>query len=552
MPTVAASDKRVRPWVVAGDYDGFFGLAIDNLIQFLLIIGLCQGVLGFSSQLLLEHVLPGAALSIFAGNVFYAWQARRLAALEGRDDVTALPYGINTVSLFAYVFLVMLPVKLTAQAEGASAEAAAEAAFQVGLAACFLCGAIELFAAPLADWVRRNTPRAALLSTLAGIAISFIAIDFAVRTFAMPLIALLPLGVILTTYFAQVALPLRMPGGAWALLLGTAAAWITTRIPGARTPVDASAFGPALQSLGLYVPIPVLSDVIAGLTHPLTLRFLVPVIIPMGVFNILGSLQNLESADAAGDRYETTPSLTANGLGSVIAAAFGSCFPTTIYIGHPGWKALGARSGYSILNGAFFCVIAVFGLSSAIAALIPIEAGMAIVLWIGIVITAQAFQAVKREHAPAVALGLFPAIAGWGVMILGQTLGAAGQVLSDPLFADRVLSQPAAFERAGIHLDGLIALSQGFMLSCVIWSGASAHLIDRNFEHAALFMLIGAALAFFGFIHAGELGAAGATYHIGWAVGRSWAFGYAACAAFFALTGVWVKRAGSRARGVSH
>jgi adenine/guanine/hypoxanthine permease len=552
MATVAASDKLTRSWFVAGDFDGFFGLAIDNLIQFLLIIGLCQGVLGFPSQLLLTHVLPGAALSIFAGNIFYAWQARQLAAREGRDDVTALPYGINTVSLFAYVFLVMLPAKLMAQSSGATAEDAALLSFQLGLAACFLCGAIELVAAPLADWVRRNTPRAALLSTLSGIAVSFIAIDFAVRTFAMPLIALLPLGVILTTYFAQVALPLRMPGGAWALLLGTAAAWLATLVPGARTPVDVGALAPALDSVGFYFPIPVLSDLIGGLTHPLTLRFLVPVIIPMGLFNILGSLQNLESAEAAGDRYETTPSLTANGFGSVIAALFGSCFPTTIYIGHPGWKAMGARSGYSILNGAFFCVIALLGLSSAIAALIPIEAGMAIVLWIGIVITAQAFQATKPAHAPAVALGLFPAIAGWGVMILGQTLGAAGQVLSDPLFADRVLQQPGAFERAGLHLDGLIALSQGFMLSCVVWSGASAHLIDRAFNAAAVFMLVGAGLSFFGFIHAGSLTGAGATYQIGWAVGGTWALGYALCALFFWLTGLWVKRAGDRALGVGH
>jgi AGZA family xanthine/uracil permease-like MFS transporter len=241
-----------------------------------------------------------------------------------------------------------------------------------------------------------------------------------------------------------------------------------------------------------------------------------------------------------------------NGVGSVVAAAFGSCFPTTIYIGHPGWKALGARSGYSILNGAFFCVISVFGLSHAIAAVIPIEAGMAIVLWIGIVITAQAFSATKAEHAPAVALGLFPAIAGWGVLILTQTLGAAGNVLHDLGFADRVLAQPAAFMAAGLHLDGLVALSQGFMLTCLVWSGASAHLIDHKFDRAALLMLAGATLAFFGFIHAGHLTAAGAVYRIGWASGASWAGGYALCAVLFFLTGRWVAHAGPRALGERH
>jgi adenine/guanine/hypoxanthine permease len=551
-PSPPEAPGPAQPWFVRGDIDGFFGLAIDNLIQFLLILGLCGSVLGFSTELLLSSVLPGAALSIVLGNVFYAFQAQRLSASEGRSDVTALPYGINTVSLFAYVFLVMLPVKLAAQSAGATPEAAAKIAFQVGLAACFLSGAIELGGATVADWVRRNTPRAALLSTLAGIAISFIAIDFAVRSFEMPLIALLPLGVILTTYFSGVSLPLGMPGGAWAVLLGTAAAWITSLVPGQTSPVSVEALPAAFETIGFYLPVPLVPDLIAGLRHPLTLQFLVPVILPMGLFNVLGSLQNLESAEAAGDRYPTAPSLTVNGLGSVIAAACGSCFPTTIYIGHPGWKGLGARSGYSILNGVFFCIVALLGLSHAIAALVPVEAGMAIVLWIGIVITAQAFSACKLEHAPAVALGLFPAIAGWGVLILSQTLGAAGAALQDLGLADRVLASPEAFTIVGMHLPGMVALSQGFMLTCLIWSGAAAHLIDRNFGTAARFMGVGAALAFFGFIHAGKLTAAGAVYRIGWASGPSWAVGYALCALFFALTGVWVGRAGERALRGGH
>jgi AGZA family xanthine/uracil permease-like MFS transporter len=541
---MASERSKAQPLFVAGDIDGFFGLAIDNLIQFLLIFGLCTSVLGFPVALLLRSVLPAAALSVLVGNLYYARQAQKLSAERSRTDVTALPYGINTVSLFAFVFLVMLPVKLSAEAAGASSAQAALTAWRVGLAACLISGAIELVGAPLADFVRRSTPRAALLSTLSGIAISFIAIDFAVRTFEMPLVALLPLSVILTTYFSGVRLPLRIPGGAWAVGLGTLAAWLCVLFPGVQTPVHPAALASAFDSVGFYPPLPVLSDLMAGLTHPLTMKFLVPVIVPMGLFNVLGSLQNLESAEAAGDRYPTAPCLTVNGIGSVVAASLGSCFPTTIYIGHPGWKALGARAGYSILNGVFFTVVALLGLSHAISALMPIEAGMAIVLWIGIVITAQAFQATPRRHAPAVALGLFPAIAGWGVLILTQTLSAAGFATGDFGLAERVLHKPAAFESAGLRLQGLIALSQGFMLSCLVWSAASACLIDRKFGAATRFMLVGAALSFFGFIHAGTLSPAGAIYDVRWASGWPWAIGYLLSAAFFALTGAWVRRSG--------
>lgn len=536
-----AAKGTAQPLFTQGDVDGFFGLAIDNLIQFLLILGLCTQVLGFSLTLVLETILPGAALSIVIGNFFYSWQSQRLSAATGRRDVTALPYGINTVSLFAFVFLVMLPVKLGAQRSGMGEAEAARLAWELGLAACLLSGLFEFAAAFVAEKVRRATPRAALLSTLAGIAVSFIAIDFAIRTFAAPLVAILPLGVVLTTYFSHSKLPWHIPGGAWALFLGSAAAWLLAAA-GAPGPVNVGELRSAFDTVGVYWPVPVVGDMLAGLTHPLLRQYLVPVVLPMALFNVLGSLQNIESAEAAGDSYPTMPSLAANGIGSVAAAAFGSCFPTTIYIGHPGWKRLGARSGYSVLNGVFFAVVALGGLTNLIDAVVPMEAGMAIVLWIGIIITAQAFEATPRNHAAAVAVGLFPAIAAWGLLVLTQTLGAAGAATGSPDLAARALADPAAFRQNGIQLEGLVAISQGFMITCMVWSALCAHLIDRAFRRAAAWALVGCVAAFFGFIHAGSLTPAGGVYDIGIATGWRWSIGYALCAGFFLVVERWTAR----------
>ena len=105
-------------WFVRGDVDGFFGLALDNLVQLLVLTELCRTVLGFPDALIAGRILPGAAVSLLVGNVFYGWQAMRLARATGRSDVCALPYGINTPSLFAYIFLVMLPARLAAEAAG--------------------------------------------------------------------------------------------------------------------------------------------------------------------------------------------------------------------------------------------------------------------------------------------------------------------------------------------------------------------------------------------------------------------------------------------------
>ena len=96
-------------WIVRGDVDGFFGLALDNLVQLLLIDTLCRGVLRSRRELVYGHILPAAAISILVGNVAYTMQARRLAERTGRTDVCALPYGINTVSLSRALFLIMLP-----------------------------------------------------------------------------------------------------------------------------------------------------------------------------------------------------------------------------------------------------------------------------------------------------------------------------------------------------------------------------------------------------------------------------------------------------------
>ncbi len=64
-------------WFVQGDLDGFFGLFIDNLLQLMLLVVLCRTSCGFESSFITSHILPGVALSILAGNIYYTWQARQ-------------------------------------------------------------------------------------------------------------------------------------------------------------------------------------------------------------------------------------------------------------------------------------------------------------------------------------------------------------------------------------------------------------------------------------------------------------------------------------------
>lgn len=489
------------PLFVKRDLDGFFGLFVDNLVQLLLIVNLC-GICGIGpkSELLLRYILPGAAVSILLGNVFYAWQAHRLARRENRDDVTALPYGINTPSLLIYVFFVMVPVYNRTKDP--------KLAWQMGLVACLGSGVIELAGSFVAERIRKRTPRAALLSTLAGIAIGFISMTFALQIFQRPLVAMLPLAVILITYFSRVPFPLGLPGGLVAVMLGTLCAWILPNL----LPEHIS--GPAMnleyvssawETRGLFTPQFVGAEIWDILSRPADWIGFLSVIVPMGLFNVMGSLQNIESSEAAGDRYDTQTSLAVNGLGTIAAALFGSCFPTTIYIGHPGWKEMGARAGYSTLNGLAVMLICLTGTVAVINAVVPIEAGIAIVLWIGIVITAQAFQATPTEHAPAVAIGLFPAIAAWGMTVTQGAFIDVGLNSESVPTMQQLLGNEIGTQVNGFLLHGMIVVERGYIFTCMILAAVSAFLIDRKFYTATVWSVIAAMLAGIGLTHAYQL-----------------------------------------------
>ncbi len=503
------------PWFVRKDLDGFFGLMIDNLIQLILIVTLCRELVRLPDEYIFGKILPGAAISILVGNFFYAWQARRLARATGRDDITALPYGINTVSLFAFVFFIMLPIVQETKDP--------VWAWKVGLVACFLNGVIEIAAAFIAESVRRVTPRAALLSALAGIAITFIAMDFTFKIFAQPLVAMVPMAVIFVAYFSHQRLPLGLPGGMVAIAIGTILGWLLGTMNGKALNANYTLALPAFTGGSLW----------EALTHPAFLNYF-SVIFPMGIFNVVGSLQNIESAEAAGDRFRTFPSLMANGIGSVVAALFGSVFPTTIYIGHPGWKRLGARSGYSALNGIFISVLCFTGTIQAVLGLIPLQAGIGILLYIGIIIVAQSFQETPKEHAPAVALGIVPALAGWGLLMVETGLRAAGKSLFEVGLG--------RFNQESLAIHGMISLERGFIFTSMILAAIGVALIERRFSSAGMWSLAAALFSAIGIIHAYDLTAGGITSRFGVMAAPDFATAYLLLALLFFGVGLIGRR----------
>lgn len=474
--------------LVRGDLDGFCALALDNLINLLLISGFCLGLLQFSPELFYGRMLPAVAVSLLVGNLFYSWQARRLAQAEGRDDVCALPYGLSLFTVLAFSLLVMLPAQQAARAQGLSKAEADLVAWRAGIAATLCCGLVEASGAFFGDWLRRHLPRAALLCTPAMVGLLFISGDFFFKCAQYPLVGFTTLGFLCAIYYGRLKLRGGLPASLVCLVAGTALAWALHREgPGALVP--AATLDPSV--IGFHLPVPMLGDLWAAL--PLMAAYL-PIALPQGLLGLVGSLQSLESAAAAGDNFKSRPSLLANGLGTLAAALFGSPYPTTLYYGHPGWKALGARTAYSTLNALFFTVVLLTGTLGAIAWLVPLEAGMAILVWIGATIFIQAFSAVPAKHYPAVTLGMLPVVGALAALVARHAIAATGTPFSPELLA--TLKSARNFAASGVY-----AIEAGYIFMSVIWAAAVVCLVERRLRHAALWMLGGAALSAAGLMH---------------------------------------------------
>jgi len=515
MAQTISATRTSPPWFVPGDWDGFAALFFSGFPDLLLIAGLAP-LCGFSAELVTTRILPGVALSILAGNIFYAWQARRLAEKTGRSDVTAIPFGVNAPTIFVYVALIMQPVYERTHDP--------DLAWKAGVFASFLSGVVQTAGAFCTDWLRRHTPRAALLCPLAGTAMAFLCLDFILRVFQTPALGLLPTVVILTVFASRVRLPFRIPGSLACIAVGAALAALL-RGAGVYHPAPA-----APLAVGIHLPRPV--DLYDFLMHAEGWKFL-SVIVPMSVLDTLVSLQVLESVQVAGEDYPTRPSLLTNGMATLAASLFGSPFPTALYFGHMVHKELGARAGYSILSGATTMLVCLTGLVVPLLRVVPLEVVAMVVVWFGLVMVAQAFTEIPKSHAIAVGFGLIPMIAAWVVGLIDIALRTAGSSFleASPRFGDQ------------LYVYGLIALGQGALLISMIWAAVIAYLLDRRLLRAAAWLAGAAVLSFTGFIHAFRITDRGVETVIGFFAAPSFAWSYLAAAAFVAAFHFYAIRA---------
>ncbi len=477
-------DRAEPTWWVPGDWNGFFGLFTNVVLNVIVLTGLCLGVVKLPDDIVFGRILPALGIALPIGNLFYGYLAWQLAKRQGRSDVTALPYGPSVPHMFICVFVVMLPTYLKTHDP--------VFAWEAGLAWAFVIGVIILCGAFVGPTVRKYTPRAAMLGALAGISIAFISMRPAFQSWQIPWLSFLSLGIILVSWTARVRLPGGVPGGLAAVLVGTVLAWIIT-LSGIEPVMDPTAVVVALGKFGLHPPLPS-AHFLAGLANigPLLITA-----VPLGIYNFTEGMNNVESAAAAGDNYNLRNVLLADGIGAIAGSLLGSPFPPAVYIGHPGWKAVGGRIGYSFATGIIIALVCFLGIAALLRAVVPLVAILPILLYIGLVIGAQAFQASPAKHAPAVILAIIPSIAEWGQLQIDSALNAAGTS------ADKIGA--AKLSGSGVIYHGMELLGGGAVLAGLVLGAIAAFIIDREFNKATIYAFAGAVLSYFGFIHGLQL-----------------------------------------------
>ena len=472
-------------WWVPGDWNGFFGLFTNVVLNVIVLTGLCLGVVQLPADTVFGRILPALGIALPIGNLYYAYLAYKLAKSEGRSDVTAMPYGPSVPHMFIVVFVIMLPVYLKTKDP--------MLAWQAGLAWAFIIGVIILLGILFGPWIRAHTPRAAMLGTLAGISIAFISLRPAFQMWEVPWIAFISLAIVLISWTANIRLPLGLPGGLVAVIVGIVVGWLAYFF-GWSDVVKAVEVKDSFKQFGLHLPVPG-ADVWRGLAD---VAPLLVTAIPLGIYNFTEAMNNVESAAAAGDSYDLRKILAADGIGAIVGSILGSPFPPAVYIGHPGWKAVGGRIGYSPATGVVIAVVCFLGLTALLLAVVPLVAILPILLYIGLVIGAQAFQASPKEHAPAAVLAIIPNVAAWGQLQVDSALNAAGSSAAQV--------GVAKLGASGLVYHGMSLLGGGAVLAGLVLGAMAAFIIDRKFTEAAMYAFAGAVLAFFGFIHGAQLG----------------------------------------------
>ena len=467
---------------------------LDNVVGLILMVGILAGF-GFPSDFAVSAMVPGTALGVLIGDLAFVYFAFRLAKQTGRSDVTAMPLGLDTPSTFGYCLFILGPsfvhgvTPLGDGGLGLETTAAAYRTWYIGIWCVVMSGIIKLVMAPFTEWIRRVVPRAGLLGSLAAIALVLISFLPLMEILGHPLPGILALVIVLSTLIGRLPLPGRTPGTLGALLVAGGVYYVICAVGGFgyHFPESPSVewFPTKWMEAWSFDWLSSFGDAVAYF----------PIALPFAIGTVVGGIDCTESAAAAGDKYDTRTVIGVEAVATLLAGISGGVIQTTPYIGHPAYKAMGGRAGYTLGTALLVGSAGLVGYFALLNAWIPKPVVMPILVFVGLEIAAQSFLATPRRHYAAVALACLPALAALAINIPGQLLG--DQALRDAGVGLSDLANGQLIK----NINTLTMLSSGFILTSLFWAWALAAAIDRKLRVASIVMFTCMVLTLFGIMH---------------------------------------------------
>lgn len=370
------------PRFTRGEADRWIGLTLEHTAQLLVLDTLLRFMVGMHDHLVMSRVLPGVGLALILGNLGAAAIAKRQASDTEQVAVPVLGVGLDMASIFLICFLVVLPMRALTDSSFP--------AWQVGAAATVLVGLVQCLSIFAPERAMDEMSRAAVLSPVGALAFLFLALPAVFGIFTIATLLLAIVAVVALWVVARVRLEHGLPAGLLVLVVCAWAAWLVG-LGGAPT---------QSAPIGVRLPLPAIEQVFGAikLAQPAWLAMGVAA----GVFCLASTARQLRTHRDRGGHTTDLVGHSLLGFASVVGGFTGAIVPVTFVELPAVPKANLVRTRFLIPALVVVVALCFTGALAAIVRMLPTEAALAVVVWLGLASAARGMDLYDLDADDAV------------------------------------------------------------------------------------------------------------------------------------------------------